>query len=58
MQQTYTDSEQTEVSPSERHQRETDQPEGSLPGPCSRLYLERQAQRESNAHTYPGVWSN
>lgn len=53
MQQTYADSEQTEASLAGIHQRGAAQLEGSLPGPCSRLYLERQAQRESNARTYP-----
>lgn len=53
MQQIYANSEQTEGSLSRMHHDVPSQPENSLPGPRSRLYLERQAQRESNARTYP-----
>lgn len=53
MQQIYKDSEQTEESLSQIPDRELPQPGISLPGPYSRPYLERQAQRESNARTYP-----
>lgn len=53
MQRIYANSEQTEGSLSQMHHYVPPQPEGSLPGPRSRLYLERQAQRESNARTYP-----
>lgn len=53
MQQTYADSGQAEQSLPRIQQHTPPQPESSLPGPRSRLYLERQAQRESNARTYP-----
>ena len=51
MQQTYKNPEQTEGA--WIYDRERPQPGVSLPGPHSRAYLERQAQRESNARTYP-----
>lgn len=53
MQQSFNAVKQSEISLRQIDNHDTAQSYVSLPGPYSRPYLERQAQRESNARTYP-----